>query len=139
MQASDLATESAKPDQSFGWQKKMRKTDEFSSVFHFRFIYAQDFLDFLMAPNYLGYSRLGLIVPKKIIPTAVRRNYIKRSIREAFRLNQTELDGFDLIARVKKMVDKPNLAQVLQSDIQSCKALLASRNYLSVERNVKKP
>jgi len=37
------------------------------------------------APNGLAYDRLGLIVAKRLVKTAVARNALKRMIREAFR------------------------------------------------------
>ena len=48
-------------------------------------------------PNGLGHARLGLIVGRKH-GGAVRRNRIKRVLREAFRLARRELPaGFDLL------------------------------------------
>ncbi len=44
--------------------------------------------------------RLGVIVPKKGNRTAVRRNRIKRVIRDQFRLAQTELQPLDIIVHV---------------------------------------
>jgi ribonuclease P protein component len=61
--------------------------------------------------NDLGYSRLGLAVPKRI-GNAVARNRIKRLIREAFRLNRDSLPGsIDLLVVVKKPLDNPSLGQ----------------------------
>jgi ribonuclease P protein component len=48
--------------------------------------------------------RLGVIVPKKGNPTAVRRNRIKRIIRDQFRLTQTELLPLDIIVHVTEAV-----------------------------------
>ncbi len=48
-------------------------------------------------PNGLGFHRLGLTVSRRV-GTAVRRNRIKRLLREAFRLNQFDLPGpYDLV------------------------------------------
>ena len=41
-----------------------------------------------MRPNELGYARLGIIVSKKIERHAVKRNWIKRILRETFRRNR---------------------------------------------------
>ena len=112
---------------TFGKLKKMRKTDEFSSVFRFRCVRSVSGLDILAAPNGLIYSRLGLIVPKKIIPTAAGRNRVKRLIRETFRLNQAALAGLDVVARIKSKVDEANLHNALQLGLTQCKASVDSR------------
>jgi len=112
---------------SFGRLKKMRKTDEFSSVFRFRCVRAVPGLDLLAAPNGLDYPRLGLIVPKKIIATAVGRNRVKRLIRECFRLHQGELGGLDVVARIKSKVEETELNDALQLGLKQCKSCVASR------------
>ena len=44
------------------------------------------------SPNQLGRSRIGITVTKKVGP-AVKRNRIKRLVREYFRLNRHQLAG----------------------------------------------
>jgi ribonuclease P protein component len=112
---------------TFGREKKMRKTDEFSSVFRFRCVRAIAGIDFLAAPNGLDYARLGMIVPKKILPTAVARNRVKRLIREVFRLNQSELAGLDVVARIKSKIEDAKLIDALHSGLKQCKSCLAPR------------
>ena len=112
---------------TFGWLKKMRKTDEFSSVFRFRCMRAVGGLDLLAAPNGLNYPRLGLIVPKKIIATAVGRNRVKRLIRESFRLHQAELVGLDVVARIKSKIEDVDLKEALQLGLKQCKSCVATR------------
>jgi ribonuclease P protein component len=112
---------------TFGRLKKMRKTDEFSSVFRFRCVRSIPGLDLLAAPNGLNYPRLGLIVPKKIISTAVGRNRVKRLIRESFRLNQADLAGLDVVARIKSKIDVANLNNALLLGLPQCKSCLVAR------------
>lgn len=53
------------------------------------------------APNDLGYMRLGLSVNRRV-GNAVKRNRMKRLIREAFRLQQHDWPrGYDLVVVVK--------------------------------------
>jgi len=118
----------------------MRKTDEFSSVFRFRCVRSVSGLDLLAAPNGLSYARLGMIVPKKIISTAVRRNRVKRLIRESFRLNQVDLAGLDVVARIKSKIDEDNLHNVLQLGLTQCKSCLVARAKKVVQPgNLSKP
>lgn len=55
----------------------------------------------LLAPNGCDHARLGMIVPKRVLPRAVDRNRLRRLLREWFRLRQSELTGLDVIAQVK--------------------------------------
>jgi len=51
----------------------------------------------IYAPNDLGITRLGITVSKKI-GNAVKRNRIKRVIRELFRLNKNRFPvGYDIV------------------------------------------
>lgn len=52
-------------------------------------------------PNGLDHPRVGLVVGKKVAKRAVRRNYIKRCVREWFRLHRQELGGVDYVVRAK--------------------------------------
>lgn len=62
--------------------------------------------------NATGYSRLGLIVPKRMAKQAVRRNATKRIIREAFRLNQHVLPEGDIVIRLKSPLPVVSLKQL---------------------------
>ncbi|MFA5081454.1 MAG: ribonuclease P protein component [Hydrogenophilaceae bacterium] len=86
---------------AFGWDSKLRKTDDFSSVFRFKRVQRGTCLDIFFCQNGLPYSRLGLVVPKKILPRAVDRNRARRILREVFRLSQPRLASLDVIVRVK--------------------------------------
>lgn len=61
---------------------------------------------FLAISNGKSKSRLGLVVAKKNIPTAVQRNRIKRQIREAFRSDMELADGLDIVVLVRRDADK---------------------------------
>lgn len=109
---------------TFGWSKKIRKADEFSSVFRLRaglrngvseqqgFRHRGPCLEVLAKPNRLGWARLGLIVPKRILPHAVDRNRVKRQIREVFRHVQHELGDLDTIVRLVGVVDPQGRAML---------------------------
>jgi len=46
-----------------------------------------------------GRPRLGILVSRRHSPMAVRRNALKRSVREAFRLEQERLGSVDILVR----------------------------------------
>ncbi len=121
---------------SFGWSKKIRKADDFSSVFRLRAGFrdgvfeAQGFkqrgphLEVLAKPNRLGWARLGLIVPKRILTHATDRNCVKRQIREAFRHVQHELGDLDTIVRLVGWVN-PHDPALLKTGLRcECAQLL---------------
>lgn len=51
-----------------------------------------------LSDNGLGYSRIMVSVPKRNFKRAVKRNLIRRRIRESYRLNKQALGpGFDVL------------------------------------------
>jgi ribonuclease P protein component len=95
-------------------QAKMIKTDDFSSVFNFRKRFSLQYLAIHYQPNTLERPRLGLVVGKKTAKLAVSRNYMRRVLREFFRLNQHQICHVDLIIRVQKKFDKVDFIQIKQ-------------------------
>lgn len=81
---------------------KIKKTDEFSSVFNFRKRISGDHLSMHYMPTAAGFPRLGVIVGKKTARRAVQRNYMKRLLRELFRHHRQQLSGVDILVRVHK-------------------------------------
>ncbi len=95
-------------------QAKMIKTDDFSSVFNFRKRFSLKYLVMHYQPNNFQRARLGLVVGKKTAKLAVSRNYMRRVLREFFRLNQHDISHVDLIIRVQKKFDKVDFIQIKQ-------------------------
>jgi ribonuclease P protein component len=95
-------------------QAKMIKTDDFSSVFNFRKRISLQYLVMHYQPNILVRPRLGLVVGKKTAKLAVHRNYMRRVLREFFRLNQHEICHVDLIIRVQKKFGKVDFTRIKQ-------------------------
>ncbi len=86
---------------ALGWEKKLHKTDEFSSVFRFKSVQRGVCLDVHARPNGLGHPRLGLVVARKLLGRAVDRNRVRRVLRERFRIRQHELGPLDIVARLR--------------------------------------
>ena len=102
------------PALRFTKKAKLIKTDEFSSVFNFRKRISAKFLALHYQPNVIGYPRLGLVVGKKIAKFAVHRNYMRRILREFFRVQQHTINHVDLVIRVQKKFEKEDFIQIKQ-------------------------
>ncbi len=74
-------------------------------------------------PNDKNGARLGLVVAKKIAKLAVQRNYMRRVLRELFRLKQHELPAFDVVIQVQKLFEKPNFVEIKQEFNDLCVVL----------------
>ena len=95
--------------QDYGRQRRIVKTDEFSSVFRLRPAYRTENFVLYARPNTLGHARLGVVVAKRLAPRAVTRNLVKRIAREIFR--KAELKGVDCIVRLSQpMARRPKPA-----------------------------
>lgn len=60
----------------------------------------------------IGHSRLGLVVPKKVLKRAVWRNRVKRIAREAFRQTQKSYPNVDFV-----VLAKPGIKDINNSDL----------------------
>lgn len=89
----------------FTRDRRIVKTDEFSSVFRLRPVYRTAHFVLYVRNTDLPYARLGVIAAKRLAPLAVTRNTIKRVTRELFR--QTALPSIDCIVRLSQPVNAP--------------------------------
>ena len=89
-------------DHSFKKADRILKRNEFIQLSKFgRKLHNQNFI-VIFAPGHFGRSRLGITVTRKV-GNAVKRNRIKRLVREYFRLNRHLLSGdWDINVIAKK-------------------------------------
>lgn len=87
----------------FARDRRIVKTDEFSSVFRLRPVQRSAHFVLYTRINQLAHARLGVVAAKRFAPRAVTRNTIKRVTRELFR--QTALPPIDCIVRLSKPVN----------------------------------
>jgi ribonuclease P protein component len=81
--------------------RHLRLPSEFAAVYEAKVRESRGPLTAYAMPNQLGFPRLGMSVSRKV-GTAVRRNRIRRLIRESFRLLQHDLpQGYDLVVVVR--------------------------------------
>ena len=96
----------------FAKQAKIVKTDDFSSVFNLRNRIANKHLVMRYRVNDKNIARLGLIVSKKTAKLAVQRNYMRRIMRELFRLNQHNLPAMDLVIQIQKFFGRTEFLEI---------------------------
>lgn len=91
---------------SFKKSLRLLTAADYSNVFnHAPFRASTTQFLILSRPNDLGYPRLGLIVAKKHVKKACKRNHIKRYTRESFRLKQHNIPAIDAIVLARKGAD----------------------------------
>lgn len=87
---------------SYPSDNRIKKADDFSSVFVFRKVLYSKYYKIHYKPNDLGLPRLGLVVSKRVHKRANKRNYIKRVLRELFRHEKCLWNNYDIVIRVQK-------------------------------------
>jgi ribonuclease P protein component len=87
----------------FARDRRIVKTDEFSSVFRLRPVQRTAHFVLYTRQTDLPHARLGVVAAKRFAPRAVTRNTIKRMTRELFR--QTALPSIDCIVRLSQPVN----------------------------------
>ncbi|NOZ30276.1 MAG: ribonuclease P protein component [Chloroflexi bacterium] len=86
-------------------------------------------------PNDLPYSRFGFAVSRRV-GSAVRRNRVKRRLREAVRLMQSQIrPGWDVV-----FIARPPIAQADYSDVAAaCARLLRRAQLLTTDHHSSPP
>ena len=85
----------------FTRQHRLLTPKDFNHVFARPVKQSDRCLTLLARQNNSEHARLGLVIPKKQIKSAVKRNHAKRLIRESFRCNQALLRGLDVVVLVR--------------------------------------
>lgn len=101
-EVDDRSPDADQPDLHFRDAYRLRKTDEYSSVFAFKRAIKGRYLIVHFRPNGGATARLGVVVAKKLARRAVERNRIKRVVREGFRLQRGTLPALDMIVRLHR-------------------------------------
>lgn len=100
---------------TFKKEHRLLKKVDYALVFHERqALSTKEYLRVYYAPHSDKHStaRMGLIVSKKVAKKAVERNYMKRSLREWFRMERLLLPPADYIFMVKKSFTANELNKV---------------------------
>lgn len=94
-----------KKDLSFPRSHRLVTKAEFKNVFDEPFKVGQRYLTVLYKPNQKAHARMGIIVGKRAVNSAVDRNRIRRIIRDSFRFHQEKLIGWDIVVIARQQCD----------------------------------
>lgn len=98
-------TRGTSSDRRFRGAERLRSSKEIARVFAKKHTAADDAMVVHLSDNGLTWSRLGVITSRRV-GNAVRRNAVRRRIREAFRKNKDTLPkGFDIICVARPGAD----------------------------------
>jgi len=103
-------------DETFRKREHVLKSKEFRSVYRKGRSSKKNGFILSVAPNSLGYNRLGFSIGSASIKRAYIRNRIRRCFREVYRKNKTILrPGVDMVIIVKKNTGKKFLYEDARS------------------------
>jgi ribonuclease P protein component len=108
-----VTTDSAQSGLRYSKEMRLRRRVEFLHVQNTGTrLYAKQFL-ILYTPGATARNRLGVVVTRKVDKRAVKRNHIKRRLREVFRLSQLKLlSPFDFVIIARKNAVDCSYAEV---------------------------
>ncbi len=88
---------------------RLRRRKDFERVFSGRSISIHELgITVRYIENTLGHPRFAVVVPKKSVKLAVRRNRIKRIVKEAIRhlIKKGKIPNYDIVIVVRKDISK---------------------------------
>jgi ribonuclease P protein component len=71
-------------------------------------------LQLLASPAASPTGRVGFVIGKKQLASAVDRNYLRRLLREAVRARRPALDAFDIVFRLRTSCPPANVSGLLR-------------------------
>lgn len=95
-------------------ENRITKNIEFQRIYKKGEFFATKLIHFKYLNNNLPLTRVGFVISTKVSKSAVKRNKIKRVIREVFRLNLDKIKkGMDIVVIVK-----PGAIELERTDIE---------------------
>lgn len=99
--------------QGFSKASRLLGPSQYSSVFKKADFKISASTILMLVSKSVQAPRLGIVVAKKNVKSAVQRNRLKRIIRESFRLRQEEFGTIDIVVLARQGLDKMNNQEVL--------------------------
>ena len=84
-------------------------------------------LGYRFTPNEEGFCRVLISVPKRHFKRAVKRNLLKRRIREAFRIRKSILEGMGVDIMFVYTSDDVVESEVIAGEVESALRIICSK------------
>ena len=113
----------------FSRERRLVKTDDFSSVFRLGKKNKTGHFTLYARKSIFPHARLGIVVAKRFAPRSVTRNTIKRICREVFR--KSEFKTMDCIVRLSSSLNmrgEPATSRMLKQQVRKEIENLFARN-----------
>lgn len=117
------------PARPFTPAQRLHNKSDFDRVYKDAKRFADALFAIFVRPNGGPTARLGLSVAARVIGGAVRRNRIKRLVRESFRLHQHDLPALDIVVNARngaRDADNPAVLRSLEKHWRSIARSCAS-------------
>ncbi|MCG8325450.1 MAG: ribonuclease P protein component [Thiotrichales bacterium] len=99
----------------FTRQHRLSQPDEFAQAFQSRYRSSDSLFLVLAKRNKEEFARLGLAISKKNVATAIRRNRLKRQVREYFRHNTGVFNGWDIVVVARRACSQADWPRIKKS------------------------
>jgi len=96
-------------------ERRLRRKADFDAAYARGKRCSNEYFLVIARPNPASGPRLGLSVATKVAGNSVRRNRLRRLVRESFRLRQRELPACDLVVSVRPKVRSAGAAELRAS------------------------
>lgn len=105
----------------------MLSADGYKRVFKKSYRSVDSYFTVLAHSHSAAETKLGLAIAKKVIRKAVARNRLKRLVRESFRHNKIQLEGFDLVVMARSKALTASNSQLAESLIKHWQGVIDHR------------
>ena len=105
--------------------KRLRRKADFEATYGQGRRFGNGFFGVTARSNDRGLPRLGLAVAVRVAGNAVKRNRLRRLIRESFRLYQHELPALDLVVSARPRARDAQAAELRRSLSELWKSIAA--------------
>lgn len=101
-------------------EKRLTNTRDFKRVYQKGSFFSVGLFSVNYLPNKSSFTRIGIVINKKVEPKAVNRNRLKRQLREVARKYYSKLPaGVDVIITIKKAAVGTKFEEIEKSFVEA--------------------